>query len=91
MRAGEMAAGEEAEYAWLTQPSLKPFNQGDLFGDADAPRTGDTTLQACVAAAERAMHANNQQVRACWPGVSLGGSLQVHLCLGGACTAVAPS
>ena len=60
--AGETAAGEEAEYAWLAQPSLKPFNQGDLFGDAEAPRTGDTTLQACVAAAERAMRANIAQV-----------------------------
>ena len=57
-----MANGEEAEYAWLTQPSLKLFNSGDLVGDADAPRSGDANLQACVAAAERAMHANNLQV-----------------------------
>ena len=55
---------EEAEYAWLTAASLKPFNSGDLYGDAEAPRTGDTTLQACVAAAERAMHANIVQASA---------------------------
>ena len=45
------------------QPSLKPFKPGDLSGDAEGPRTGDVNLQACVAAAERAMRAHSMQVR----------------------------
>ena len=47
--------GEEAEYAWLQADSLKPFTAGDSTGNPDGVLSGDATLQACVAAAKRAL------------------------------------
>ena len=47
--------GEEAEYAWLQADSLKPFSAGDTSGNPDGVLSGDGTLQACVAAADRTL------------------------------------
>lgn len=51
---------EDAEYAWLQAESLRPFSAGDASGNPDGILSGDATLQACVAAADRAV-----QVRGC--------------------------
>ena len=51
--------GEEAEYAWLQAESLKPFSAGDTSGNPDGVLSGDPTLQACVAAADRALQVSS--------------------------------
>ena len=56
-RSGSLEA-EEEEYAWLAPGCLKPFVQGD--GADSNPSTGlqaDPNLQACIAAADRAVSA----------------------------------
>lgn len=53
--ATEGAEAEEAEYAWLQADSLKPFTSRASTGNPDGVLSGDATLQACVAAADRAL------------------------------------
>ncbi|KAK9839116.1 hypothetical protein WJX74_009858 [Apatococcus lobatus] len=64
VRAMQISAGrsgsseaEEEEYAWLAHGCLKPFVQGDGVGSKPAGIQADPTLQACIAAAERAVSA----------------------------------
>ena len=46
---------EEAEYAWLSMDSLKPFREGDSSAFEEDKHISDPTLKACIAAAERAV------------------------------------
>lgn len=46
---------DEAEYAWLSLDSLKPFREGDSLTGEDETHISDPTLTACIAAAERAV------------------------------------
>ena len=46
---------EEAEYAWLSIDSLKPFREGDSLAFEEDKHISDPTLKACIAAAERAV------------------------------------
>ena len=46
---------DEAEYAWLSLDSLKPFREGDSLVAKDESHVSDPTLTACIAAAERAV------------------------------------
>lgn len=46
---------DEAEYAWLSLDSLKPFREGDSLTAEDENHVSDPTLTACIAAAERAV------------------------------------
>ena len=56
-RSGSLEA-EEEEYAWLAPGCLKPFVQGDGVGSKPpAGLQADPNLQACIAAAERAVSA----------------------------------
>lgn len=48
---------DEAEYAWLSLDSLKPFREGDSLTAEDENHVSDPTLTACIAAAERAVKA----------------------------------
>ncbi len=48
---------EEAEYAWLSIDSLKPFREGDSLAFEEDKHISDPTLKACIAAAERAVKA----------------------------------
>lgn len=48
---------DEAEYAWLSLDSLKPFREGDSLTAEDETHVSDPTLTACIAAAERAVKA----------------------------------
>lgn len=48
---------DEAEYAWLSLDSLKPFREGDSLTAEDESYVSDPTLTACIAAAERAVKA----------------------------------
>lgn len=48
---------DEAEYAWLSLDSLKPFREGDSLTAEDEAHVSDPTLTACIAAAERAVKA----------------------------------
>lgn len=58
---GSREAVEEAEYAWLPVDCLKPFGIGDGSGAGDGSMPIDGTLQACVAAAERAVEELEKQ------------------------------
>ncbi len=46
---------EEAEYAWLSIDSLKPFREGDSLAFEEDKHISDPTLKACIEAAERAV------------------------------------
>ncbi|KAL0025228.1 hypothetical protein WJX77_008845 [Trebouxia sp. C0004] len=46
---------EEAEYAWLSIDSLKPFREGDSLAFEEDKHISDPTLKACIAAAEHAV------------------------------------
>ena len=48
---------DEAEYAWLSLDSLKPFREGDSLTAEDENHVSDPTLTACIAAAERTVKA----------------------------------
>ncbi|KAK9823247.1 hypothetical protein WJX72_001331 [[Myrmecia] bisecta] len=63
------AENEEAEFAWLPVDCLKPFSVGDGSGSGMGLLVEDSTLTACIAAAERALadmlsrHAASQPAR----------------------------
>lgn len=48
---------DEAEYAWLSLDSLKPFREGDSLTAEDENHISDPTLTACIASAERTVKA----------------------------------
>lgn len=63
--AGEATAeDEEAEYAWLQAEALKVFHVGDVSGAGDGQSVPDPTLAECIAAAERAVVAEQQALEA---------------------------
>ena len=51
------ADAEEAEYAWLSMDSLKPFREGDSLAFEEDKHITDPTLKACISAAEHAVKA----------------------------------
>lgn len=62
---GSKLDSEEAEYAWLSIDSLKPFREGDsLVAYNDDKHVGDPTLKACIAAAEQAVKAATDRAAA---------------------------
>ena len=62
---GSKLDSEEAEYAWLSIDSLKPFREGDsLVAYDDDKHVGDPTLKACIAAAEQAVKAATDRAAA---------------------------
>ncbi|CAD7703269.1 unnamed protein product, partial [Ostreobium quekettii] len=52
---GETEDDEEAEYAWLSPASLKPFRSGDLSGRGDGIESQDPVLRSSIAAAQRSL------------------------------------
>lgn len=63
--AGEATAeDEEAEYAWLPAEALKVFHVGDGSGAGDGQTVPDPNLASCIAAAERAVVAEQRAIEA---------------------------
>lgn len=63
--AGEATAeDEEAEYAWLPAEALKVFHVGDGSGAGDGQTVPDPNLASCIAAAERAVVAEQRAMEA---------------------------
>lgn len=53
---------EEAEYAWLSPGSLKPFQAGELSGRDDGMESQDHVLRASVAAAHKSIKTAEQML-----------------------------
>jgi len=58
------AEDEEAEYAWLPAEALKVFHVGDGSGAGDGLAVPDANLASCIAAAERAVVAEQRALEA---------------------------